>query len=78
MRTENLLICIIFEQFLQAGHATAVLVHAHHHGCIVSAVEFSHAQEALQFYFVFEQVLNLFSDSLTSKQFACHLKITNQ
>ncbi len=59
VRTGDLLVGVVFEEFLQTGGATAVLIHAHHHGGVVLGVELTHAEEALQFHFALQQGLDL-------------------
>jgi len=64
VRTEDLLIGVVFEERLYAGGATAVLVHAHHHGSVVLGIELPHAEEALHLDLAFQQTLDFFGHAL--------------
>lgn len=67
MRTGNLRFGISFEQFLHAGRATIVLVHAHHHGSVVSRIELPETHEALLLYFILDDGFHLFWDAPTGQ-----------
>jgi hypothetical protein len=46
-----------------------MLIHAHHHGSIVTRIELSKAHETLLLYFVLEDALHFFRDSSTGQYF---------
>lgn len=57
--TVELLLGIIFDEFLHAGGATAMLVNAHDHRRVLILIELPHAEEAFLLHLVRYQVLDL-------------------
>jgi hypothetical protein len=55
----DVLASVDLDEFLHAGSAAAVLVHAHHYGRVLAQVELSQAQEALPLHLSPQQRLQL-------------------
>lgn len=62
VRARDLLAGLHLDQFLHAGPATGVLVHAHHHRRVLLAVELTQTEEALSLHLAPQKGLDLFTE----------------